>query len=255
MIENPEIFIDTASSYENSEFLIGKYAPFNLGNRVITKIFLNTQDTFDSVVNKIKGSLDRVQQENFYSVLVHNSNILNSHNAEEILKAFKYCKEIGLTSNLGISCYESRELLEFKERYENFLHFQLPENVVDRRNFDNQNLLDLTKNSNEIFIRSIFLQGTVLSDSDLLPTSLKSVKEIFDDLSMFCEENEISKLKYCLDYGRSIPWGSGLVLGVNNFAQYKEILSEIALPVLVKSFSTKVLDQNKVDPRNWIDDE
>ena len=55
--KNPNIFIDTASTYINSELLIGKIAPFSLEERIITKIIINPHDTFFQLWVTLKNHL------------------------------------------------------------------------------------------------------------------------------------------------------------------------------------------------------
>ena len=249
--KNSNIFIDTASTYINSELLIGKIAPFSLEKRIITKIIISPHDTFFSVVGKIEKSLENIKQNTLYSVLIHNASFINFTNINEIIRGLKHCQDIGITNNIGVSCYDASEIINIKKRFSLLTNFQLPENVVDRRNFKNQNLIDLKLDSNEIYLRSIFLQGTLLSGLNQLPNALYPSKKIFENLEIFCKENNISKLKYCLDYARSIGWNSGMVFGIQNFNQYKEILKELERPITVHNFPTEVLDTVSVDPRNW----
>jgi aryl-alcohol dehydrogenase-like predicted oxidoreductase len=254
MVSNTDVLIDTANSYGKSELLIGRYAPLALDNRVITKISIKENDTYDSVVSSIKRSLDNVQQNSFLGVLIHNANFLNASNANEIVRGLLHCQDIGLTKNIGVSCYEVNEIIKIKNRYNFLTNYQLPENVADRRNSKNADLLNLKMQGYNVFIRSVFLQGTLVSDLKSLPNFLKSSKHIFQNIEDYCKEKNISKLKYCLDYARTLEWNSGIVLGIQNFEQYKEILGELQNPIAICNFPTEVLDSITVDPRNWIDE-
>jgi len=255
MARNTDISIDTANSYGKSELLIGKYAPFALDNRVITKISINANDTYNSVISSIKKSLDNTQQNSFLGVLIHNANFVNASNANEIVRGFMHCQDIGLTKNIGVSCYEVDEIIKIRNRYSFLTNYQLPENVADRRTSKSTDLLHLKMQGYNINTRSVFLQGTLVSNLNSLPNSLKKSKHIFQNIENYCKEKNISKIKYCLDYARTLKWNSGLVLGVQNFEQYKEILGELQKPITTDSFPTEVLDSFTVDPRNWTDDE
>ena len=254
MVSHTDVLIDTANSYGKSELLIGRYAPLALDNRVITKISIKEIDTYDSVVSSIKRSLDNVQQNSFLGVLIHNANFLNASNANEIVRGLLHCQDVGLTKNIGVSCYEANEIIKIKNRYNFLTNYQLPENVADRRNSKNADLLNLKMQGYNVFIRSVFLQGTLVSNLKSLPNFLKSSKHIFQNIEDYCKEKNISKLKYCLDYARTLEWNSGIVLGIQNFEQYKEILGELQNPIAIRNFPTKVLDSITVDPRNWTDE-
>jgi len=254
MVSNTDVLIDTANSYGKSELLIGRYAPLALDNRVITKISIKENDTYDSVVSSIKRSLDNVQQNSFLGVLIHNANFLNASNANEIVRGLLHCQDVGLTKNIGVSCYEVNEIIKIKNRYNFLTNYQLPENVADRRNSKNADLLNLKMQGYNVVIRSVFLQGTLVSNLKLLPNFLKSSKHIFQNIEDYCKEKNFSKLKYCLDYARTLEWNSGIVLGIQNFEQYKEILGELQNPIAIRNFPTEVLDSITVDPRNWTDE-
>jgi hypothetical protein len=130
-------------------------------------------------------------------------------------------------------------------------NFQIPENVLDKRNFANTDLQRLYTNGDSVTVRSIFLQGALLADLDLLPKFLHPEIRKFRSIENFCLDNNVSKLKYCLDYVRSIQWKSGLVVGVQSFIQYQEIIKEISLPIKTINFPNEVLGEYFIDPRNW----
>lgn len=248
---NKNIFVDTAESYFNSEIIIGENAPFKLNNKITTKIIIEKNDKFDSITRRVKKSLTRVKQECFYNVLIHNAESLYKENAFEIVKGLESCITEGLTQQIGVSCYEIGEIEYIKSNFNNIKNFQIPENVLDKRNFENIDLQRLYLNGNSITIRSIFLQGTLLSDLDLLPIFLHPEISKYASVENFCLNNNVSKLKYCLDYARSVKWKSGIVLGIQSYRQYEEIIKEISLPIKITNFPNEVLDEYFIDPRNW----
>jgi aryl-alcohol dehydrogenase-like predicted oxidoreductase len=250
-IESPNLFIDTANSYKNSEYLIGKYAAQKLNNKIMTKVHISQLDNYKSIVNLIKSSLRLVQQDIFYSILIHNAEVFRGNNSDEIVGALEDCKSNGLTQNIGVSCYEANEITFISSKYESLSDFQIPENVIDQRNLNNKEFLDLHQSGKSIYIRSVFLQGSLLTDPLKLPHFFSSELEVFENFRQSCKANRISSLKACLDYVRNIGWKAGFVIGVQSYNQLNEILNELTNPVKIKTFSNQVLSSQLVDPRNW----
>ena len=251
VIELPNLFIDTAESYTNSEYLIGKHAPKKLNKKITTKLTINRKCTFNHVLNLAKRSLFEAKQDSFYSLLVHNSDALNYENADEIVAAFEECKRLELTERIGVSCYEASDLITISSRYDSFSEFQMPENLMDQRNFSNPRLQIMKESGKSIQVRSIFLQGAILTGYHKLPDFFKPEINAFKSFEESCNENNISKLKACLDYARCIKWKNGIVVGIQSEEHLDQILSELSMPVRMEEFNNKVLSIPLVDPRTW----
>lgn len=249
--ETPNLLLDTAKSYKNTLHLIGRYVPKKLNQKIMTKIFISENDNYYSIINLVKESLESVRQEIFFSVLVHNADIFRANNADESIAALEDCQKQGLTQNIGVSCYEACEITSISSNYDSLTDFQIPENVIDQRNFVSKDFDSLKASNKSIYVRSIFLQGSLLSDPSNLPKFLLPELQIFHSFEEICKTYNISKLKGCLDYVRSISWKSGLIVGVQSEAQLDEILIELANPTRIKIFTNPALVSSLVDPRTW----
>ena len=166
---NENIYLETSQNYEGVEELIGKYAKGKLLDKITTKISPNKYDTASSIISMVNKSLEKVGQESFYSVLLHNPEILSCENADGIVKGLEQCTNLGLTKSIGISSYESQQVVQLKKRFPQLTNFQINENVIDQKNFKNSDLIALSKTGNRIFVRSIFLQGNLLVNYSDLP--------------------------------------------------------------------------------------
>lgn len=252
-IQNSEnIYLETSQNYEGVEELIGKYATGKLRNKITIKISPNKYDTFNSVISMVKKSLDKVGQKSFQSVLLHNPEILSHENNIDIVQGLEQCINLGFTKSIGISSYESQQILELKKRFPQFTNFQINENIVDQRNYRNKDLIRLSKSGNKIFVRSIFLQGNLLVNYSDLPNFLTTQKEVFENFIKLCNTNKVSQIKCCLDYAKQISWSSGIVVGINKFADLTDIIENFSSAIKVNNFSINVLDSFYSDPRNWI---
>ena len=202
-------------------------------------------------MKKIKASLFRVKQDRFYSVLVHNSEIIHHDYFDNIINGLSDSKALGLTLNLGISCYEATEVSTVMAKTNLCTQFQIPENVADRRNQQNSIFIGLCKSGISFTIRSVFLQGILLLKQTDLPDYFIPAKDVFDSIEKSSQYHQVSKLKYCLDYINSLTWKNGIVLGIEDLNQLDEITEELNKPILVSQFDSKTLNSHYVDPRNW----
>ena len=200
----------------------------------------------------VKNSLDKVGQESFYSVLLHNPEILSCENATDIVHGLEQCTNLGLTKSIGISSYESQQMVQLKKRFPQLTNFQINENVLDQKNFKNTDLVTLSKTGNRMFVRSIFLQGNLLANYSDLPEFLIPQQEIFKKFIELCESNKVSQIKCCLDYAKQISWSSGIVVGINKFTDLTDVIENYSSAIEVKDFSIDVLSSFYSDPRNWI---
>jgi aryl-alcohol dehydrogenase-like predicted oxidoreductase len=157
-----------------------------------------------------------------------------------------------LTKSIGISSYESQQIVQLKKRFSQLTIFQINENVIDQKNLKNADFISLSKTGNKIFVRSIFLQGNLLVNYSDLPKFLIPQQEIFKKFIELCDSNKVSQIKCCLDYVKQIAWSSGIVVGINKFTDLIDIIENFSSPIVVNDFSIDVLGDFYSDPRNWI---
>jgi aryl-alcohol dehydrogenase-like predicted oxidoreductase len=250
--DNDNYFLDTAQNYGNAESLVGDYSPGRLNDKIVTKIQFEKSDSSSDIMRKIKASLFKVKQDRFYSVLLHNSEIIHHNNFENIISGLADSKDLGLTLNIGVSCYESIEVTSVMERTNLCTQFQIPENVADRRNQHNLELITLHKSGISFAIRSIFLQGILLLNRTDVPNYFHPCIDVFDSIAQSSKFHQVTRLKYCLDYVNSLTWKDGIVLGIEDLNQLDEISKELNKPILVSKFDSKTFNSNYVDPRSWV---
>ena len=200
----------------------------------------------------IQETFLRLKQEQIYAMQIHNPHALIEPGlTSRVVKVFSKYQEKNLVGRIGISAYSAAEIIEIKKLRPEFRSFQLPGNVCDRGNYKNNELIELSREKNEIFVRSIFLQGLILANPDDLPSNLIKSKEIIIEIEEYCQSKGISRLEYCLDYASSIEWASGIIIGINSVKNLQTILSHLSKPTMKHEFSTPNFDNFISDPRNW----
>tara|TARA_B110000238_G_C15886671_1_gene335871 strand:+ start:54 stop:410 length:357 start_codon:yes stop_codon:yes gene_type:complete len=103
----------------------------------------------------------------------------------------------------------------------------------------------------EIQIRSIFLQGLLLSDPTNLPVNFNKWKNLWNDLDLWLQDNNLSSLEACLNFAFKLNSVDSVVLGVDS----EEHLDEIAKNLSIKDYIYPDMifsnDLNLINPVNW----
>ena len=122
--------IDTASSYGNSEKIIGQN---NINNfNLITKISSNDFHGQGTFVNTFYKSLDNLGLEKIYALLLHDCDDLFTKEATPNIQSLKRLQELGLVQKIGFSAYNSNQIREALKVFIPDI-VQLPFNVFDQR--------------------------------------------------------------------------------------------------------------------------
>ena len=179
----------------------------------------------DIIINKINISINTslkfLKINKIETLLLHNFSYYNNKIIWNHLLMLKKQKHI---EKLGVSVYYVEEaILVLKDK--EIKHIQLPINILDDTWFCDD-FLRLIKNRFDvnIYCRSIFLQGILISSKDNWPK--------LDNIN--CEEyiNKLNELTYifafnnkielCLSYVKSISWINGIIIGIDNITQLEE---------------------------------
>jgi aryl-alcohol dehydrogenase-like predicted oxidoreductase len=242
-------FIDTASSYGDSEKVIGNSKLRNLN--VITKIKIPKKNIhIKSWLNKeISKSLNKLKIKKIYGVLVHNSKDLLGKYGQEYLRYLLELKKKKIIKKIGISIYNSNEIKKIWKFWKPDL-VQVPFNPLDTRILDSGWIDNLKKFKIKVYARSIFLQGILINHH--IPFKInKKFKQPLYKFNNWCYLNKISNIEACIHFAKQFKKIDYLVVGFNSYLQLKKIIDifekkYIAVP---KIFSSKNL--NLIDPRKW----
>ena len=212
-------FIDTALTYKNSEKFLSK---LNLKKfKIITKI-----KNFNKIVIKdLIKSKKKLKINKFYGILFHSERELLSKTRKEYINLVKSLKDNNLTDKVGVSVYTVKSLLKITKKF-NLDLIQIPANIMDRRFLDKKILKKIRQKKTEIFVRSVFLKGILLNNKLRYKNSLLTkYKQSFDAYDRWLMKNKITNNKFfCIKFILSNKINN-LVIGFDNFKEYKEILN------------------------------
>jgi aryl-alcohol dehydrogenase-like predicted oxidoreductase len=242
--------IDTASSYGDSEKIIGNSKLKKL--KVISKIKLPKNSNIhihDWVKKKLMKSLNKLRIKKIYGILVHDYKDLMGKKGKEYLFSLQDFKRKKIISKIGISLYNPNEIKKILKFWKPDL-VQIPFNPLDNRILDSGLMNSLKKFKIKICVRSIFLQGLLINDHSTIKIG-KDYKLILDKFKNWCFANNVSNLDSCIHFVKQFKKIDYVVVGFNSYAQLKKIIDvfkkkQIIIP---KNFSTNKL--NLIDPRRW----
>ena len=243
-------FIDTATSYGESEKIIGNSKLKKL--HIITKIKLPKKKNINVknwLLNEILKSLSKLKIKKIYGVMIHNYKDLLGKYGKNYLLALQELKRKRIIKKIGISVYESREIKKIWKFWKPDL-IQVPFNVLDNRILDSGWINILKKFKVKIFARSIFLQGLLINEDNSIRIN-KNYKIILNKFKNWCCRNDVSLIKGCIHFVKQFKKIDYLVVGFNNYNQLREIIDvfkkkQIIVPI---KFSTNKI--NLIDPRKW----
>ena len=217
---------DTAQGYGESENVLGK-ALHSLGfssyARVITKLDPGLDHLDRSGLEQaVKESLDRLNVPILHSLMLHKEEYLElwEKGLGRILRNFV---ERGLTRYLGVSVYSPDSAL-LAHKTDGIDMLQIPSNILDRR-FEKAGIFQLAENNGkQIYVRSVFLQGLLLMDSEEVPPGLQFAVEVLEKLRYFSHEIGLSRQDLALGYVRQAYPQAKVVFGVETLVQIKDNL-------------------------------
>lgn len=238
-------YIDTASTYGNSEEVLGH---FDLSNfKIITKT-IKTHKDLDLYANiklfktALEESKRKLSKNKMYGLLFHDANdLLSSYgkNLWELATDFK--QEEGL-SKIGVSVYNPEELKQIISLYPIEI-VQLPLNIFDQRFVPL--LKDLKRQGIEIHTRSAFLQGLLLMEPE-------KVNEYFSSIVPILKSIPEPKIAYALNFIKNLPEIDRIIVGCTSLQEIQEIVNMYFTNVGEIEYSKfKVDDVRMINPSLW----
>jgi hypothetical protein len=172
-------------------------------------------------------------------------------NGEQVFSILQKIFSDGLIKGIGVSIYTYDKLEANYGSFPELSAYQVPENICDRRLLRSELIQNIADQNKSVTIRSVFLQGLLLMDSNELPDNLIECKPSVESLKQLAGRCGVSEIDLCLSYVKNIEWCSGILVGVDNLEQLEKIAnSDAVLPENWQEF-IKPVREDLADPRNW----
>lgn len=242
-------FIDTAKSYKNSENIIGSFSgKFN----IITKLqkFSDNKNIFKKdIENSVKESFTKLKKKKLYAMLIHDVKGLSKLEILRIVNVLKKFKKEKKIKFIGISIYDPEELKLFWKEWKPDI-IQVQYNVFDRRIVTSGWLSKFKKHKIKVHIRSIFLQGLLISTKMKFPKKLYKLKKLLNDWFVWCKNNKRDPLEECLRFSLRVNVDK-IIVGIYSLNQLKNIVDTFKLIKMKKKYFPLKKYNELVDPRLW----
>ncbi len=256
--ENDIRVLDTASSYGESEAVLGKVLTEHCQFSIYTKtpVYKKNKINYEDAENLKKAfynSLGKLNQSNIEGIFAHHADDLLAEGGEELFYAMQDIKGKGLVRKIGVSVYTGEQIDLLLERYD-FDVIQLPINVLDQRLIQSGHLKRLKQQGIELHARSIFLQGLILLDTSQLPPFFAPVKDFLCNYRSFLQTKGLSPIEGAFCFIKQVPEIDVVIIGVNNLEQLNNNVKSFykSYDFLLEDFEKYSLtDTRYLNPALW----
>ena len=249
IISQDESSIETSPSYGQAESIIGQLLSGEKFNRITTKITPERFGIVKDMIHSVEDSLKRLRQESIDAVMLHGGFPEILVYRDQIAEAIESILRLGYVKRFGFSAYSESEILSVNHLLPGIKQFQILENIADQRTKDSQALNMMAKTGIRFQVRSIFLQGKLMGNNELI--EFPEILPVIAKIDTLARDYNTNRVSICLEYVRTISWATELVIGVESFSNFCEIQTILEKPILgIKDFG-KPLVGNLADPRKW----
>lgn len=246
-------FLDTASAYGTAEAVLGRTLPPGHDFRIVTKTpaWRADRDLHGNLAASeaaLRDSLQALGVRRVDALLLHRGEDLLGEQGRTVWQWLTSVRERGLARRIGVSVYAPQEAELVLERFAIEL-VQMPGNLLDQRFLSSGALARLSARGVAVHLRSLFLQGLLLSPEALRkrgPTAARAATA----LDRCLDERRLSPLQACLGWGlaQSVE---AVVLGVSGVEEWAAILQAASDAPRLDAPELACEDLDLIDPRRW----
>jgi len=243
-------YFDTAYAYENSQKILGDWTKNKNVSPIISskipnlKNYKNTK--IDILFNKCLNQLNTNKIENLF---LHNPNDWQNKNTKKYINML-------LTKNFikrfGLSIYEKKDILIDPK----IKILQIPANIFNQNIITSSKLNTFLIKGGIIHLRSVFLQGLLLMNPELIPTKLEKTKKGIIHFHNIAKELKINNSHLAIICIKFLLPEAKIIIGLDNIEQLKNLnnidninykpTDILEVLKIAKSYSSKIWDT-----RNW----
>ncbi len=250
-------FLDTAAAYGVSETVLGTALGPQHRFRIVTKTprcddLPDPEEKASRIVDTFYRSLERLRRDRVYGLLVHSAQDLKSHGAEVLVAALRKLQSQGLVEKIGVSVYTGRDIDSIIRLFTPDL-VQLPLNLFDQRLVCSGHLRRLRQAGVEVHVRSVFLQGLLVSDVAETVGYFDAIKDHVRAWHRYLDKRGISRLSGALGFVMQCEHVDAVVVGVAALKELREICRALEqLPDERLDYARWAIDDQRfVDPSQW----
>lgn len=254
-------YLDTAQAYGSAETILGKVLPKTHSFKIVSKLPKQSFEPFNSASQKqweqdFQLSLQRMKVKAIDGFLLHDSADLKRFDSHYLIDWLRSLKERKLVDRLGISIYERSDLEDLFLDWIQLI--QLPFSIYDQRFIQDGTINNLLSKGITIQVRSVFLQGLLLINSEEWPTWISSSsRKHHKNLIQFVIDHQLSLLDFVLGYIIQQNNFDSIVIGVANKKELRDLITSFKKSHEFNFFRKNNMtqwslnDPTLLDPRSW----
>tara|TARA_A100001035_G_C27781148_1_gene501813 strand:+ start:784 stop:1677 length:894 start_codon:yes stop_codon:yes gene_type:complete len=256
--ENIKI-LDTASVYGDAESVIGEILGKNNDYKICSKFpsqrdknFFNKMDVENWEQEFIK-SLRNLKTANLETYFLHDPKDLVKEGNIFLKEWLRSLKRRNLVRRLGVSIYSKEELDNIPVDFLEVV--QIPLSIYNQKLLRDGTIANLKKRDSIIYLRSIFMQGLLVSQASSWPgwISMRE-KEHHINFSKFAKQNNYKLIELCLDFVKNLKEVEAVILGFTNINELKEVIEfwrGNKKTIFCEYEKWSLSSESFIDPRNW----
>ncbi len=251
--------LDTASAYGDAEKTIGQIIGKKNKFKILSKfpsqkgrIFFEEKD-ISFWEEEFQKSLINLNTKKLDTFFVHDTNDLSKKGNIFLKDWLKSLKTRNLVKRLGVSIYDKDELNNLP--YEFLEAVQLPLSIYNQKLLLDGTIVKLKNQGSSIFLRSLFLQGLLVSQVSNWPKWIKiKEKKHHDYFCKFAQSQGYELSELCLDFAKKSHQVEAIILGFTNNHELREVCNfwkNDERLIICDYEKWSLSNEAFIDPRNW----
>lgn len=251
-------FLDTAQAYGDAESVLGRNLPVGHSFQLISKLAPQPQCEFTGEdlltwQQSLHNSLYHLGVSSIEAILLHSSDDLRKPGSEYLVNWLRDLRESGVVQRLGISIYEADDLKDIPSDLLDIV--QLPLSIYDQRLLNDGTIDHLKSQGCAVHVRSIYLQGLLLTESQNWPAWISSkIRNHHVSLEKFAFDRDIDLLSCALGFVLDQAAIEATVVGLCSCLELQQLINSwnAGSPFINKEWSSWSLScDHFLDPRCW----
>ena len=240
--------LDTAKSYGQSEYKLGKYIKsreyyWDVTTKINNLNYSIEEQLIDSIKKLGCTSLN---------VLAHSANIyFNDSFFNQIISL----KKKNFIKKVGLSVYSNENFEKILKYADSIDIIQLPLNILDTRLIKSGVLNKLNDSGVEIHARSIFLQGLLNMKKKQLSNDFIKILKPIKSLETFIKGEDINIAEYSLLFIYNLDFISKVIIGVETLDQFrsniKSLKKRVNKSIFQDALKIEFEDEYILNPSLW----
>lgn len=231
---------------------------YGISNKILSKKNLDFFEIFakfkanDLLDAKFKLNLNndkKMLKKDKLILIIDGIEKLSNKKANKVYSNIINLKKSGDLYKFGYSIYSFNKLKKICDNFKPDI-LQCPYSVIDRRLEENKLLQFLKKKNIEVHVRSIFLQGLLLTQPSKLPKKFLKWKKKFQAFSQHMYKNNVSNLNGCINFVQKNKNIDKILLGIDKISHLEEILN-VNLNKKIKFPNIYSRDEKLINPSKW----